>query len=168
MITHFGNGAAPEIHRFANPFWGFLDDERLNAGLVGDGFHLPPEVVRTALRCKGMENCFMVSDANIYSGCAPGLYHRIGGQDCVVEENGYFHVAGEEILAGAWFQQDRCVEYLTGRCGVAFEAAWKLCSVTPAALAGIDLPDLSEGAEATFVVYRDGKIEQTLFRGERW
>ena len=168
MITHFANGAAPEIHRFANPFWGFLDDQRLHPGLVGDGFHLPPEVVRTVLRCKGTENCFMVSDANIYSGCPPGLYHRIGGQDCVVEPNGFFHVAGEEILAGAWFQQDRCVEFLTERCGLDFETAWKLCSVNPAALAGIGLPDLTEGAEATFVIYDDHKIRKTVFRGEEW
>ncbi len=168
MITHFGNGAAPEIHRFANPFWGFLDDERLNPGLVGDGFHLPPEVVRTVLRCKGEAHCFMVSDANIYSGCPPGLYHRIGGQDCVVEPNGFFHVAGEEILAGAWFQQNRSVEFLTGKCGLPFESAWKLCSVYPAGLAGIDLPDLSEGSEATFVVYAGNRVRKTIFRGEEW
>ena len=168
MITHFGNGAAPEIHRFANPFWGFLDDERLNPGLVGDGFHLPPEVVRTVLRCKGETHCFMVSDANIYSGCPPGLYHRIGGQDCVVEPNGFFHVAGEEILAGAWFQQNRCVEFLTRKCGLPFESAWRLCSVYPAELAGIDLPDLSEGSEATFVVYTGNRVQKTIFRGEEW
>ena len=168
LITHFANGAAPQIHRFNNPFWGFLDDSRLHPGLVGDGFHLPPEVVRTVLRCKGIENCFMVSDANIYSGCAPGLYHRVGGQDCVVEENGYFHVAGEEILAGAWFQQNRCVEYLTSKCLVAFDDAWKLASTIPAKLLGIDLPNLSEGSEATFVVYNHDKIEKTIFRGEQW
>ena len=86
----------------------------------------------------------------------------------VVEENGYFHVAGEEILAGAWFQQNRCVEYLTTSCGVAFEDAWKLSSTIPAALLGIDLPNLSKGSEATFVVYNNDKIEKTIFRGEQW
>jgi len=168
MVTHFGNGSAPVIHRFANPFWGFLDDTRLNLGLVGDGFHLPPEIVRTALRCKSAEHCYMVSDANIYSGCPPGLYHRIGGQDCVVEANGFFHVAGEEILAGAWFQLDRCVEFLTKKCGVDFETAWKLCSVVPASLVGADLPVLAEGDEATFVVYDHDRIRQTFFCGEIW
>ena len=168
MITHFGNGSAPQIHRFKNPFWGFLDDERLNPGLVGDGFHLPPEVVRTALRCKGKEHCFMVSDANIYSGCKPGLYHRNGGQDCVVEPNGFFHVKGEEILAGAWFQQNRCVDFLCGRCGLELEEAWRLCSVTPARLAGISLPMLKENEEATFVVWANGGIEKTVFCGENY
>lgn len=168
MVTHFANGAAPEIHRFHNPLWGFLDDPGLSLGLVGDGFHLPPEVVRTALRCKGVEHCFMVSDANIYSGCNPGLYHRIGGLDCVIEKNGFIHVAGQEILAGAWFQQDRCVEFLTGRCDVEFETAWKLASVFPARIAGIDLPLLREGDEASFVIFENGRIRQTVFRGAEY
>lgn len=166
-VTHFANGAAPEIHRFRNPFWGFLDTEELSLGLVGDGFHLPPEVVHVALKCKTPEKCFMVSDANIYSGCAPGLYHRIGGLDCVIEENGFIHVAGQEILAGAWFQQNRCVEFLTGRCGVGFDIAWKMCSVTPARIAGIALPMLKKGDEATFVVYPEGGKPELVFRGER-
>ncbi|MBR7105220.1 MAG: hypothetical protein IKC65_09755 [Lentisphaeria bacterium] len=167
LITHFANGSAPEIHRFNNPFWGFLDEERLAPGLVGDGFHLPPEVVRTVIRCKGEDNCFMVSDANIYSGCAPGLYHRIGGLDCVIEENGFIHVAGQEILAGAYFQQNRSVSFLTETCGVAFASAWKMCSVIPAKLAGIELPMLNPGEEATFVVYPDQGEPQLIFRGEK-
>lgn len=166
IITHFANGSAPEIHRFNNPFWGFLDEDRLSPGLVGDGFHLTPEVVRTVVKCKGPENCFMVSDANIYSGCAPGLYHRIGGLDCVIEENGFIHVAGQEILAGAWFQQNKCVKFLTDTCGFDFETAWKMCSVYPARIAGIDLPMLKAGDEATFVVYPQNAEPVLIFRGE--
>lgn len=165
MITHFANGAAPEIHRFNNPFWGFLDEDSLAPGLVGDGFHLPPEVVRTAIRCKGAENCFMVSDANIYSGCGPGLYKRIGGLDCVIEKNGFIHVAGQEILAGAWFQMDRCVEFLTQQCGIDFLTAWQMASVNPAKIAGIALPMLNCGEEASFVVYQTDHIEKTVFKG---
>lgn len=164
-VTHFANGAAPEIHRFRNPFWGFLDTEELALGLVGDGFHLPPEVVHVALKCKTPDRCFMVSDANIYSGCAPGLYHRIGGLDCVIEKNGFIHVAGQEILAGAWFQQNRCVTFLTERCGVDFVTAWKMCSVTPARIAGIDLPMLRKGDEATFVIYPGSGEPKLVFRG---
>lgn len=166
MVTHFANGSAPEIHRFNNPFWGFLDDDRLSLGLVGDGFHLAPEVVRTAVRCKGNDNCFMVSDANIYSGCTPGLYHRIGGLDCVIEENGFIHVAGQEILAGAYFQQNKCVEFLMQKCGYSLEDAWAMCSVNPARIAGIDLPMLEEGNEATFVVYEQNNTPKLIFRGE--
>ena len=166
MITHFANGSAPEIHRFNNPFWGFLDEDRLAAGLVGDGFHLKPEVLRTAVKCKGPDNCFMVSDANIYSGCQPGLYHRIGGLDCVIEPHGFIHVAGQEILAGAWFQQNKSVKFLTETCGIDFDTAWKMCSVNPARIAGIDLPMLHAGEEATFVIYPQNGEPKLIFRGE--
>jgi N-acetylglucosamine-6-phosphate deacetylase len=170
MVTHFGNGSSPEIHRFHNPFWGFLDQAGLALGLVGDGFHLPPELVRVALRCKGIDNCFMVSDANIYSGCIPGTYQRIGGLDCVIEKNGFIHVVGQEILAGAWYQNNRSVEFLVNQVGLNFLDAWKLCSTIPAKLIGIDLPQLQPGDEATFVQARFDKqtlhIEQSVFCGK--
>ncbi len=167
IVTHFGNGAATQIHRFNNPFWAFLDAPELSLGLVGDGFHLPPELVRIALKVKGMDNCFMVSDANIYSGCAPGHYQRIGGLDCVIEENGFIHVDGQEVLAGAWFQQNRSVEFLTERAGLDFECAWTLCSTVPARIAGIELPLLRPGDEATFVIKTDKKIT-TVFQGKTY
>ncbi len=170
MVTHFANGAAPEIHRFKNPFWEFLSNDRLSLGLVGDGFHLPSEVARTALATKGTEKCFMVSDASIHSGRAPGVYQRIGGEPCQIEANGFIHVVNSEILAGAWFQNNRSVEYLVNRIGIEFETAWKLCSTIPAQLIGIDLPDLSPGAEASFVQaeFTDGELHlhQVVFCGQ--
>ncbi|MFA7173399.1 MAG: hypothetical protein WC340_08295 [Kiritimatiellia bacterium] len=172
MVTHFGNGAAPLMHRFKNPFWGFLDNEALVLGLIGDGFHLPPELVRVALRVKGMDKCYMVSDANLYSGCAPGRYKRLGGCDCVIEANGFIHVPDQDILAGAWFQLNRSVEFLVNQVGVDFENAWKLCSTTPARLMNIELPDLKVGSEATFVIARFNnqklQIKQSIFCGKEY
>ncbi len=170
MVTHFANGAAPEIHRFKNPFWEFLSNYRLSLGLVGDGFHLPVEVTRTALAAKGVENCFMVSDANIHSGRTPGIYQRIGGEPCQIEANGFIHVVNSEILAGAWFQNNRSVEYLVNYVGIKFETAWKLCSTISARLVGIDLPDLSPGGEASFVraEFAGGelRLHQVVFCGQ--
>ena len=169
MVTHFANGAAPSIHRFQNPFWGMMNNEKLALGLIGDGFHLPPEVVGTALKVKGTEDCFMVSDANAFSGCAPGLYKRLGGTDFIIEENGFIHLPDSELLAGAWFQQNRSVEYLVNDVGLNFEEAWRLCSTTPARLADIHLPTIAVGEEATFVLanFADGKlrIHQSIFQG---
>ncbi|MFA6928850.1 MAG: hypothetical protein WCT05_00880 [Lentisphaeria bacterium] len=172
IVTHFGNGSAPEIHRFQNPFWGFLDHPGLALGLIGDGFHLPPELVRVALRSKGMDACFMVSDANIYSGCQPGAYQRIGSLDCVIEQNGFIHVAGQEILAGAWFQNNHSVEFLVNQVGLDFAEAWRLCSLTPARLIGIPLPQMRAGDEASFVQARFQEqklqIEQNIFCGKSY
>ena len=172
LVTHFGNGASPNIHRFKNPFWGMLDNEELALGLVGDGFHLPPEVIRSALRVKGQERCFMVSDANLYSGCKPGLYHRLGGCDCVIEPNGFIHLPDHDILAGAWFQNNRSVEFLVNCVGLDFAEAWKMCSTTPARLMNIHLPTVKEGEEATFVQvnFKNNKlvIKQSVFCGKEY
>ena len=172
IVTHFANGAAPEIHRFKNPFWGFLANEGLALGLVGDGFHLPAEVTKVALAVKGFEKCFMVSDANMFSGSNPGIYQRVGGLDCQIEENGFIHVVGQDILAGAWFQNNRSVEYLVNNRLADFETAWRMCSTIPAALCGIGLPRPACGEEASFVMaeFSNGKLQinKTVFCGKEY
>lgn len=171
-VTHFANGSAPHIHRFKNPFWEFMNNDMLSLGLVGDGFHLPPEVVQTALKLKGLDRCFMVSDANPFSGCSPGKYQRTGGKDFVIEPNGHIHLQGCELLAGGWFQNNRSVEYLARAASVPFIDAWRLCSEIPARLVGADLPLLNEGDEATFVLaeWRDEqlRIRQSVFCGKEY
>lgn len=152
MITHLGNGAAPLIDRFDNPFWAMLNEAGLAAGMVGDGFHLPPEFIGVALKCK-KQNCFMVSDSSFFAGSPPGKYMRSDGSGVVVTPEFKIHTEkNPNILAGAWFQLDRSVEFLVQRCAVDFVEAWKLCSLYPAHIAGISLPELVNGDEASFVV----------------
>ena len=49
--------------------------------------------------------------------------------------------------------------------GVDFETAWRMASVNPARIAGIDLPLLRKGDEASFVVYGANGIEKSVFMG---
>lgn len=164
LVTHFGNGAAPMMHRFKNPFWEFLNNPGLKLGLICDGFHLPPSLVGTALKCKGVENCFPVSDASGYSGCKPGRYSRDGNRELVIEESGFIHLADSEILSGAWFQMDRCVEFLARELDFSFVDAWRMCSRVPAKIAGIDLPEIKEGNECDFVIasWKDGIVFEEI------
>lgn len=171
VVTHFGNGAPSYVHRHRNPFWTFLVEDRLCLGLIGDGFHLPPDLVGTALRAKGPEGCFMVSDASGYSGCEAGDYTWAGGRDFVIEPNGHVHLADSEILAAAWFQLDRSVEFLVSQIGLSLPEAWNQCSRIPAELIGIDLPEPAAGEEASFVLARweEGLVlEQSVHRGENY
>jgi len=169
LLTHFGNGAAPTIHRFENPFWSFLNEPALKTGLICDGFHLPPEVVGTALKCKGAENCFVVSDASGYSGCAPGFYKRDKNRSFEIRDDGFLHLAGQEILMGAWFQLDRGVEFLVNNLDMTLAEAWRQCSEIPAKIAGINIPEFKVGEKAEFVIARWQSrliIEQTIFNGK--
>lgn len=151
-VTHFGNGAATQIHRFRNPFWSFLAHPELILSVICDGFHLPPDVVKAAMACRPAGGCVPVSDASPYSGCVPGHYDEYGGHPFEIEPNGFIHLAGSELLHGAWFQQDRCVEWLVQHLGLSLPEAWLRCSEHPAAVAGLELPRLEPGQEASFVL----------------
>ncbi|MDD5599362.1 MAG: hypothetical protein PHV82_15555, partial [Victivallaceae bacterium] len=86
--------------------------------------------------------------------------------------NGFIHVSNQEILAGAWFQNNRSVEFLINEVGLDFSEAWKMCSLSPAKLMNIKLPDLKIGSEATFVIARFTnqklQIEQSIFCGKEY
>lgn len=154
LVTHFGNGAAPTLHRFRNPFWSFLARPELSFGLICDGFHLPRDLVLAAVAAKGWERCLPVSDASGYAGMPPGDYvaPELGGRRFTIEPSGFLHLSGSEILSGAWYLQDRSVAWLVREIGLDFLHAWRQCSQVPAAALGLDLPRLEPGAEASFVL----------------
>jgi len=168
LVTHFGNGAAATVPRFDNPFWAMLNEPRLRLGLIGDGFHLPPDLVGTVIRCKGVGGFYMVSDAAHISGCPAGRYDEGYTVPCVIETNGHLHVANSKTLAGAWFQLDRSVEWLVETQGLSLREAWRYCSDIPAEILGEKLPNIEAGEEASFVLARWDKglvIEQTVHAG---
>ena len=168
LVTHFGNGAAAQMPRFDNPFWAMLNEPRLRFGMIGDGFHLPPDLAGAALRCKGIDGCYFVSDAAHISGCRPGRYDDAYSMPCEIESNGRLHVAGRPMLAGAWFQLDRSVEWLVQTQNLSLREAWRLCSEVPAGIMGETLPDFEVGAEASFVLARWDEglvIEQSVHNG---
>ncbi len=172
FVTHFGNGMAANIHRFKNPVWEFLSNESLTLGLIGDGFHLPPELVRTVMLAKGREKFYMVSDASALAGCPPGIYDRFGGMQTVIEENGHMHLPDQDVLSAAWFQNDHSVKFLMDSLGMSLEDAWSQCSTIPAGVMNIFLPDLRVGSEASFVVVEEQSsswnIKTTIFCGQEY
>jgi len=164
LVTHLGNGAPPEIHRHRNPFWTWLADERIRVGLIADGYHLPGDFLRTALKIKG-DGAYLVSDSASTAGLEPGIY---GGSE--IEVGGFTHMTGnKEQLAGAWHQLDRGVERLC-ELGWSLAASWRQASIVPAAVIGLELPRLEEGMLAEFVLARwDGEalqLEQVVAAGE--
>lgn len=152
LVTHIGNGTAINIHRFNNPLWSFLNNCNLKAGFIYDGFHLPKDLIGTIIKSKGVENCFPISDASGFSGLPSGCYSDQGNREIVIEDNGFLHLKNSEILCGAWFQIDKAVSNLVKHQKMSFIDAWYQCSIIPANIIGINLPEIKEGEEASFVL----------------
>ncbi|HUX20039.1 MAG TPA: amidohydrolase family protein, partial [Spirochaetia bacterium] len=65
MSTHLGNGSHAQIPRLRNYIWEQLACDDLVAGIITDGYHLPPAVVKTMTRAKGLDRLFLVTDVAV-------------------------------------------------------------------------------------------------------
>ncbi len=102
LATHLGNACAQLLPRHANPIWSLLAEDAVSISMIGDGFHLPPEMLKVFYRVKGAEKTFLVSDATQYAGREPGKYHTHIGGDVVLTPERKLHLDGQpNVLAGA-------------------------------------------------------------------
>ena len=138
MSTHLGNGAHAAIPRHHNYLWPQLAEDRLTAGMIVDGHHLPPEVVKTFVRAKTVERCVLVSDISGLAGLPPG---RHDSELCELEilSNGKLVVAGQrEVLAGASSPLCDCVANVTKFAEVSLAEAIQMTVANPARLVDVE------------------------------
>ena len=101
MSTHLGNGSHPVIKRHPNYIWAQLAEDRLWAGLIPDGFHLPLDTLDVMIRAKGAK-AILASDASYLAQMPPGRYRTHHGADVVLEPDGLLHLSRtRDILAGS-------------------------------------------------------------------
>ena len=136
--THLGNGAHAMIRRHPNYIWDQLAEDRMMAGFIFDGHHLPPSVMQTVIRAKGVERSVIVSDAIDVAGLAPGVYaSSIGGQVELLPD-GRVNLLGTPYLAGSSACLLDCVEQAIRHAGLTLAEAVRLASTNPVRLLGLD------------------------------
>ncbi|NQU25696.1 MAG: amidohydrolase family protein [Candidatus Nealsonbacteria bacterium] len=153
MSTHLGNGSHPTIHRLSNYIWPQLADDRLVAGLIADGHHLPPEVVKTFVRAKTPERCILVSDLVGPAGMPPGRY---GSSLCDVEvlSDGKLVIAGQrELLAGASRPIGTGIANVMHYAEIGLDVAVRMAVDHPAELLGIEPGGLQPGDPGDLVLF---------------
>lgn len=133
--THLGNGIQASLPRHPNIIWAQLADDRLTAGLIADGHHLPDDTLRVMLRAKGAGRAFVVSDSVALAGEAPGRYRTPVGGEVDLHPDGRLCVAGTDYLAGA---ANPLLTALTTlhRIGCELAEAVALTAGTPGRIAG--------------------------------
>ncbi len=170
MATHLGNGSHVMQHRHRNCVWPQLADDRLMAGLICDGFHLPPYVAKVFVRAMGVDRCVLVSDLSGLAGLPPGRYHS-NMCDIDILENGALLVAGQrETLAGAGMPIGVGVANVLEFAGVGLAEAIAMATVNPARVLGLAPPRLAAGEAADLVLFDlDGgfRVRNTFVGGER-
>jgi N-acetylglucosamine-6-phosphate deacetylase len=173
--THLGNGAHALIPRHPNYIWDQLADDRLMAGFIFDGQHLPPSVMKTVVRAKGIEGTILVSDAIEIAGLAPGVYSSSIGGRVELAASGRVNLVGTPYLAGSSASLLECLGNAIQFAGLTLSDAVRLISANPARLLAVDGPGgrgtvrAGMGADLTlFRVAPDGEIivERTVVGGQ--
>jgi N-acetylglucosamine-6-phosphate deacetylase len=157
-VTHLGNGCHSTMPRHPNILWQQAAEDRLYAGLIVDGHHLPPETVKVLYRAKPKDKLIVVSDAISQAGAPPGLY-RVRDAIAEMTPEGWFGFYGTSTLMGAAVPLARCLANLAAYVDEGRTPADYIAHVTtvPATLMG--LPNLASsclepGMPATFVIWR--------------
>lgn len=131
LSTHLGNGLPAMLPRHPNPLWSQLSEDRLWASLIGDAFHLPPEVFQTILKVK-KNRAFLISDSTQFAGMRPGRYRTFIGGDVVLTDDSrlYMH-EDENLLAGSAMSLRQMIDAISSTCRMSFLDAWELGSARP-------------------------------------
>jgi N-acetylglucosamine-6-phosphate deacetylase len=131
MSTHIGNGAHSVLPRHPNYIWEQLAEDRLAAGLIADGIHLPACFLKVALRAKGPQRSVLVTDASMPAGCVPGRY-MLGEQELELTPDNRVVLAGQARLAGSALKMHNGVENLMRLAGLSLSEAVTMATTNPA------------------------------------
>lgn len=173
MSTHLGNGAHAMIHRWDNYIFRQLIDDRLWAGVIADGHHLPDSNLKIWFRTKGWRKIVLVSDVSPQAGQAPGVYKRPGDKEVRVEPSGRISVNdGSGNLAGAGHLLDRAVAKALQMNEFNLDQCLAMATANPAAYMGLKhLGALAPGKEASIFLFdreigAELNIRHTILAGE--
>lgn len=132
-VTHLFNAMSPLVNRAPGVVGAALEDQAAWCGLIVDGHHVDPAVLRLALRCRPVDRFMLVTDAM----SAVGLdvdHFMLQGRRITVEGGTYHDDAG--VLAGSALDMAQAVRNAVDLLGLTPEAALKMASASPAAFVG--------------------------------
>jgi N-acetylglucosamine-6-phosphate deacetylase len=163
LCTHLGNGAHAQLPRHPNYIWDQLGDDRLSAGFILDGHHLPPSVARCMLRAKGLSRSLLVSDAIYLAGMPPGRA-RFMDLDVELTAERRVNLVGTPYLAGSALSLAEGVGNAVRFTGITLAQALALATTTPAALLGIAAAwgELAPGRAADLMLFSWDEGEQVV------
>ena len=149
-VTHLYNAMSPITARAPGAAGATLADPALIAGLIVDGLHVDPTMVRLAWRALGPNRVALVTDAIAALGLPHGAY-RVGETSVVADGSGARTRGG--VLAGSVLRFDQAVRNLIAFTGCALAEASIAASATPARLARrSDIGRLVPGCAADIVL----------------
>jgi len=162
-VTHLFNAMAPLHHREPGLVGAAMENPDIWCGLIADGHHIHPAVLRMICRTGPLSRLTLVTDAMSSVG-SPSDTFLLNGR-MVKRENGRLTVA-DGTLAGSDLDMLSAVKYSVGHCGVSLASALQMATRNPADM--LKLPAhgrLSPGARADILALNNDLELQSIWLG---
>jgi N-acetylglucosamine-6-phosphate deacetylase len=134
-VTHLFNAMPPMSARVPGIVGAALAEQRLTAGLIVDGIHVDPVLVRAAFAAKRSDRIVLVTDAMPTVGSALDRFDLQGRE--VKLRDGRL-TTNEGTLAGAHLDMASAVRNAVRLAGIPLEDALRAASLTPARFLGLN------------------------------
>lgn len=164
-VTHTFNAMRPLHHRNPNMIGAAFGSD-IFMELICDGFHVHPEMVKTAYKLCGPERLVLITDSLSSAGVADGIYHECGIEIFVKDGKA---MMADGTIAGGTTPLFMCMKNLVSY-GVPFNNAVKCASINPARAARIDdkYGSITVGKSADFLVLdSEFNLKSVYVRGEK-
>ena len=144
----------------------------MDVEIICDGCHLPPELIRLAVKCKGYDRLMLVSDCGPLGGCPEGEYEMVMGEHTfqVVIEDGVCKPLARNCFLGSVAMGNRLVRTVYKLAGIPLWGAVRMATKTPArhcGLAGVK-GEIRVGCDADLVLFdEDINIRGVWLMGEK-
>ncbi len=162
--THLFNAMQSLGHRSPNLPGALLTNPNISVGIIVDGIHLHPAVVRLAWLAKGSQHITLVTDAMAALGMPPGAY-QLGEHEVSVDKSTARLADG--TLAGSILSSDQALRNLMKFSGCSLAEALPTLTATPAQVLGLeDQGKIEPGYVGNLVILSaDGFVQHTIVRG---
>jgi len=164
--THLFNAMATLHHRQPGLIGALLADERVSIGLIPDGLHVHPALMKLIWQMTRDGRLNLVTDAMAALGMPPGNY-KLGSYEVQVDNNR--SLLDDGTLAGSLLSMDQALRNLLKYTGCSPAEAIRTITATPASLLGLSgsKGQIAPGYDADLVLLSsEFKVMATFIDGQ--
>ncbi|MBI5714286.1 MAG: N-acetylglucosamine-6-phosphate deacetylase [Chloroflexi bacterium] len=162
--THLFNAMSGLHHRDPG-LAGALLSSSTPCGLIADGVHVHPMMVKLAYQAKGVDGLCLVTDAQAAMGTSKRS-SQIGDRNTFADDTSVRLADG--TLAGSILKMDQAVRNMIEFTGCSLAEAVNMASRTPATLLGLNRKGrIAEGCDADIVILdKELNVQKTFVAGK--